>query len=151
MKALLNKLLSKGPRGPRGAQGRPGPSAYDIAVQYGFKGTPQEWLRSLKGESGMPGAQGVAGRDGAFKHEYVRHESHSSDDDLLIVASAVALEKHLDNPIIRDRLKALATAVKMVDDSDDLQSGLQHISRARDRNNKAKRMLSPGVNIREGW
>lgn len=32
-----------------------GASAYDIAVAYGFKGTEQEWLDSLKGPQGDPG------------------------------------------------------------------------------------------------
>src|SRR5690606_14238082 len=82
MKSLLGKLFPMGPRGPRGSQGKPGPSAYDIAVQYGFRGTPQEWLRSLKGEQGPTGAQGMNGRDGAFQHEFVRHESRGSDDDM---------------------------------------------------------------------
>lgn len=38
-----------------------GKSAYEIAVERGFKGSESEWLDSLKGEPGPPGADG---RDG---------------------------------------------------------------------------------------
>lgn len=33
-------------------QGKPGESAYNIAVKYGYKGTEQEWLDSLIGAPG---------------------------------------------------------------------------------------------------
>jgi hypothetical protein len=39
-----------------GRDGRDGKSAYEIAVEKGgFKGTEQEWLRSLQGKEGKPG------------------------------------------------------------------------------------------------
>lgn len=38
-----------------------GKSAFEIAVEYGFKGTEKEWLASLKGETGMAGADGTPG------------------------------------------------------------------------------------------
>ena len=34
-------------------------SAYQIAVNHGFKGTEEEWLESLKGEQGLQGESGV--------------------------------------------------------------------------------------------
>ena len=43
--------LIPGPKGDTGA------SAYEIAVADGFIGTEQEWLLSLKGETGHPGPQ----------------------------------------------------------------------------------------------
>ncbi|MBQ3138105.1 MAG: collagen-like protein [Ruminococcus sp.] len=43
-----------GKDGTNGKDGANGLSAYEIAVQYGFKGTESEWLESLKGESGDP-------------------------------------------------------------------------------------------------
>ncbi|MCB0967996.1 MAG: hypothetical protein KDB37_14265, partial [Ilumatobacter sp.] len=46
-------------RGPAGAQGDPGPtglSAYEEAVVGGFIGTESEWLESLVGADGAPGA-----------------------------------------------------------------------------------------------
>lgn len=37
--------------GPEGPPGPPGKSAYDIAVQNGFSGTEQEWLKSLEAKA----------------------------------------------------------------------------------------------------
>lgn len=34
-------------------------TAYGIAVKHGYEGIEEEWLASLKGEQGDPGAQGV--------------------------------------------------------------------------------------------
>lgn len=41
-----------------------GESAYDIAVRYGFVGTEQEWIESLRGADGTDGLNGVDGRNG---------------------------------------------------------------------------------------
>ena len=40
-------------KGEQGIQGETGASAYDAAVAGGFEGTQEEWLNSLKGESGV--------------------------------------------------------------------------------------------------
>lgn len=59
-----NDLLNK----PQNQQGVPGDSAYQVAVNNGFTGTEQEWLASLKGETGQdgaPGQDGSNGQDGA--------------------------------------------------------------------------------------
>ena len=55
--------------GPAGASssggaGQDGASAYEIAVQNGFKGTEVEWLESLKGEQGAQGLPGKKGEQG---------------------------------------------------------------------------------------
>lgn len=50
-----------GTQGPKGEDGR---SAYEIAVAEGFEGTPQQWLRSLKGEKGDDGQDGAPGKNG---------------------------------------------------------------------------------------
>lgn len=42
-----------------------GKSAYEIAVKNGFEGTEEEWLESLKGETGEKGPQGETGPAGA--------------------------------------------------------------------------------------
>ena len=47
-----------------GAQGIQGLSAYQVAVQRGFKGTEDEWLISLKGEKGETGPKGDKGDTG---------------------------------------------------------------------------------------
>ena len=39
----------KGDKGETGADGRDGKSAYQVAVDEGFKGTEKEWLESLQG------------------------------------------------------------------------------------------------------
>lgn len=44
--------------------GRPGLSAYQLAVLNGFVGTEEEWLASLKGDKGDKGDPGAAGADG---------------------------------------------------------------------------------------
>lgn len=41
-----------------------GDSAYQIALNNGFIGTEQEWIKSLKGEQGIQGKQGVQGERG---------------------------------------------------------------------------------------
>lgn len=41
-----------------------GDSAYDVAVDNGFEGTQQQWLESLKGETGPQGEQGPQGPEG---------------------------------------------------------------------------------------
>lgn len=51
--------------GGSGTPGADGKSAYEIAVDNGFVGTEQEWLDSLKGEQGDPGADGADGAPGA--------------------------------------------------------------------------------------
>lgn len=40
------------------AQGPQGKSAYELAVDNGFKGTEQQWLSSLKGDKGDTGNNG---------------------------------------------------------------------------------------------
>lgn len=52
-------------KGDPGQPGGVGPSAYEIAVNNGFKGTEEEWLESLKGTPGKDGAPGKDGQDGA--------------------------------------------------------------------------------------
>lgn len=41
-----------------------GKSAYDVAVENGFTGTVDEWIVSLKGETGQQGVQGEKGEKG---------------------------------------------------------------------------------------
>ena len=42
-----------------GQPGRPGKSAYEIAVENGFKGTEEEWVVSLEGEDGYTPIKGI--------------------------------------------------------------------------------------------
>lgn len=50
--------------GGGGEQGKDGKSAYEIAVEQGFKGSVEEWLKSLQGEPGVQGPQGPQGQQG---------------------------------------------------------------------------------------
>ena len=47
-----------------GPQGDNGPSAYEVAVAGGFKGTEEQWLASLTGPKGDKGEQGEVGPAG---------------------------------------------------------------------------------------
>lgn len=49
---------------PKGKDGDAGLSAYETAVQQGFKGDKAEWLESLKGGKGDPGNKGDPGENG---------------------------------------------------------------------------------------
>ncbi len=51
-----------GATGATGATGAAGKSAYELAVENGFEGTLEEWLDSLKGQSGGAGSAGSDGR-----------------------------------------------------------------------------------------
>lgn len=56
----------KGETGPQGAQGLPGKSAYQVAVDSGFKGSESEWLESLKSKAVGEDAYHIA-VDNGFK------------------------------------------------------------------------------------
>ncbi|MBR2140277.1 MAG: hypothetical protein IJ963_05390 [Phascolarctobacterium sp.] len=46
---------ANGADGKDGRDGEDGPSAYDVAVEYGYEGTVEQWLKDLKGEPGADG------------------------------------------------------------------------------------------------
>ena len=52
------------------AQGPQGKSAYELAVDNGFKGTEQQWLGSLKGEKGETGNDGKSSYQLAIANGY---------------------------------------------------------------------------------
>lgn len=54
-----------GGEGTQGPSGEDGASAYEVAVAQGFVGTPVQWLASLVGPQGEPGADGAPGSPGA--------------------------------------------------------------------------------------
>ena len=55
---------SGGGPGGQGPAGKDGKSAYEIAVELGFKGNKEAWLASLKGEKGDQGDAGEQGPQG---------------------------------------------------------------------------------------
>lgn len=56
--ALKGPAGDKGDKGDKGDAGADGKSAYQIAVDNGFKGDEAEWLESLKGKDGADGSGG---------------------------------------------------------------------------------------------
>lgn len=58
---IVDQAVSQIPSGEPGKDGAAGASAYETAVSYGFTGTEEEWLASLKGEPGKDGADGLDG------------------------------------------------------------------------------------------
>ena len=59
---LINVDLLAGNR--IGPQGLKGDSAYTVAKKHGFQGTEEQWLLSLKGQTGAVGPQGEKGQKG---------------------------------------------------------------------------------------
>lgn len=55
---------STGAKGDKGDKGDAGLSAYQLAVQGGFKGTEAQWIASLKGATGATGPKGDTGSVG---------------------------------------------------------------------------------------
>ena len=53
--ALAKNYTKAAIAGAGGIQGKDGKSAYQIAVENGFRGTELEWLASIKGEKVDPG------------------------------------------------------------------------------------------------
>lgn len=48
---IAQKEELKGEKGDKGNQGEQGSSAYDVAVELGYPGTKEEWVKSLEGDS----------------------------------------------------------------------------------------------------
>lgn len=59
-----NLNVSGGGDSGSGGNGTPGHSAYEVAVDNGFKGTESQWLASLKGKDGVKGDKGDPGPRG---------------------------------------------------------------------------------------
>ena len=59
-----NLNVSGGGDSGSGGNGAPGHSAYEVAVDNGFKGTESQWLASLKGKDGPKGDKGDPGPAG---------------------------------------------------------------------------------------
>lgn len=61
-----------------GAPGADGKSAYDLAVENGFKGDLQSWLNSLKGPAGKD-AVGTPGKDGESAYQIWLDQGNTGD------------------------------------------------------------------------
>jgi hypothetical protein len=60
------KAGDKGDKGDKGDNGTDGKSAYEIALDAGYKGSHLDWLNSLKGQKGDVGNQGKSAYQVAF-------------------------------------------------------------------------------------
>lgn len=64
--------------------GKDGKSAYEIAVEHGYTGTEEEWLASLKGADGK---KGTDGKDGANGTDGVSVKSVRVNDDKHLIVT----------------------------------------------------------------
>ena len=76
-----------------------GKSAYEIALDNGFEGTEQEWLRSLQGETPYIGENGNwfvgtldTGVSAAPKVEDINLENYYSKEDLIALSKEEILK-----------------------------------------------------------
>lgn len=56
---LYRAFINEGGEGTQGPAGEDGKSAYELAVEQGYQGSLDEWLDSLQGQDGAPGANGI--------------------------------------------------------------------------------------------
>ena len=56
---LYRAFTNEGAEGTQGPAGEDGKSAYELAVEQGYQGSLDEWLNSLQGQDGAPGADGI--------------------------------------------------------------------------------------------
>lgn len=76
-----------------GPQGDPGKSAYQVALDNGFKGTEQEWLASLKGSKGPKGDPGQNGSKGVDGKTPIRGTDYWTEADI------AEIHKYIDTKI----------------------------------------------------
>lgn len=90
-----------------------GYSAYEIAVQNGFEGTEEEWLVSLKGDTGETGPQGKSayqvavdngfeGTEEDFVNQYLNADNYYNKDE---IDAKISESFHVFNTVA-DMLKA---------------------------------------------
>lgn len=63
------------------AQGVDGKSAYEIAKEHGYTGTEEQWLASLKGETGATGKTGKKGADGSTAFELAKKHGYEGTEE----------------------------------------------------------------------
>ena len=83
VKKIFNIALAI--KGSDGTNGTNGKSAYQIWLDNGNTGTEEEYLASLKGQQGIPGA---AGADGTSYYFYVRYSENSSGNPMTVAPTS---------------------------------------------------------------
>ena len=71
--AVIGPKGDTGEQGLQGEQGKTGASAYEIALEMGFKGDEESWLDTLKGEPGPQGPEGPQGPKGDSIEFFIIH------------------------------------------------------------------------------
>ncbi|NJJ36689.1 hypothetical protein GSQ51_17775 [Clostridioides difficile] len=64
--------------GTTGSKGETGKSAYEVAIESGFIGTKEEWIISLKGDSGTSNWNDINGKPNSFNPSFHNHSCSSS-------------------------------------------------------------------------
>lgn len=77
-----------------------GYSAYQIAVNEGFKGTEQEWLESLKGDKGD---EGRTAYDYALEGGYVGTEEEFARDFIASISANISYSKISEATLLADK------------------------------------------------
>lgn len=81
--------------GPKGDRGSDGLSAYQIAVKDGFKGSEQDWLQSLKGETGPSGKDGTGTKLKGVYYDSIRKKAFFLNDDNTSIESSIFSDTNL--------------------------------------------------------
>lgn len=103
-----------------GPQGPPGLSAYEVYLKNGGTLSETEWLESLKGETGGPGADGKDGQNGADgKDGYtpIKGKDYFTEEDiasLKIPTKTSQLENDSDFTTKKYVDDSIAAAITMV-------------------------------------
>lgn len=99
LESLKGDQGPKGPAGANGVDGQQGKSAYEIAVENGFTGNEENWLKSLKGKNGEPGVDGnqIEIRKGtnAIEWRYSKQKTMVADYNLNITSMSVNSDEEL--------------------------------------------------------
>ncbi len=75
-----------------------GKSAYELAVEEGYTGTLEEWLASLKGDTGPSGADGISPHIGENGNWYI------GSTDTGVTAQCNALSEERINELISETI-----------------------------------------------
>lgn len=81
--------------GPKGDKGSDGLSAYQIAVKDGFKGNEQDWLNSLKGETGPAGKDGTGTKLKAVFYDSTKNKAVFLNADETLIESNIFSDTNL--------------------------------------------------------
>lgn len=110
MNVTFNPRFNNTGTGTPGKDGKDGKSAYEMAVQNGFRGTEKEWLDSLQGEDGKGIDGAVINPDGELIVSY----TDGTFDNLGVVVGSDGEDGHTPEKgkdyFTAEEIEAIATA-----------------------------------------